>query len=62
MSGPPSRPGFVHATSRLSVAFGVADTPGATGFAGFSATSSTFTVTTIVAVPPRSSSAFTVNV
>ena len=46
-------------TSTLSVVFAVADTLGAAGVAGFSATSVTFTVTSIVAVPPLLSSAFT---
>ena len=59
MSGPPSRPGFLHETSTLSVVFAVAVTVGAAGIAGFSATSVTFTVTAIVAV---SSSSATVTV
>ena len=62
MSGPPFRPGFVHETSTLSVVFAVVVTVGCAGVSGFSSTSVTFTVTLNVSVPPRSSSAFTVNV
>ena len=55
--GGPVFSGAFQLTDRL---LPLATTIGAAGVAGFSSTSSTFTVTAIVAVPPRSSSALTV--
>ena len=55
--GGPVFSGALQLTDRL---LPLRSTVGAAGVAGFSRTSSTFTVTAIVAVPPRSSSALTI--
>ena len=60
MSGPPLSPGFVHVAVRLVDEPETAASTGLSGLADFSSASVTSIVTAMVAVPPLSSSAFTV--